>query len=211
MNVHPPVPMTDMRDGPGSLASARICASVLALLFTAASAASWSPAVARPARPAPIVLVADDRHVDPELEALLPATLGGTALTIESQAGIDLSTQSSAFDTFLASLGKSKSEFSLASAYARQGSLKAEIGAWRVRGAERAALLPGFQTAVQASSNTPLTIVTENLAGREVTRIGDPGQLARGPLYVVVRGDTLLFVQTTVPALAAEAIEKLPR
>ena len=29
-----------------------------------------------------------------------------------------------------------------------------------------------------------------------MTRIGDPGQLAQGPLYVVVRGDTLLFVQT---------------
>jgi len=44
-----------------------------------------------------------------------------------------------------------------------------------------------------------------------VTRIGDPGQLARGPLYVIVRGDTLLFVQTTVPALAEEAFEKLPK
>jgi hypothetical protein len=48
------------------------------------------------------------------------------------------------------------------------------------------------------------------LAGRKVTRIGDPGQLTRGPLYVIVRQDALLFVQTTERALAEEAIRKLP-
>jgi hypothetical protein len=41
-------------------------------------------------------------------------------------------------------------------------------------------------------------------------RIGDPGQLTRGPLYVIVRHDVLLFVQTTERALAEEAIRKLP-
>ena len=63
---------------------------------------------------------------------------------------------------------------------------------------------------MQASSTTPLTQVEEIVAGRAVTRIGDPGQLARGPLYVVVRGDTLLFVQTPDRALAEEA-DKLPK
>lgn len=193
------------------MAWVRAGVSALGLLLAASATAWWSPAAAAPAPPVPVILAADERHADPELEALLPPTLGGTALTIESQAGADLSTPSSAFDAFLAGLGKSRSEFSVASAYARQGGLKAEIGAWRVRGAESGALLPGFQTAVQASSNTPLTIVAETLAGREITRIGEPGQLSRGPLYVVVRGDALLFVQTTVPALAAEAIGKLPR
>jgi hypothetical protein len=63
---------------------------------------------------------------------------------------------------------------------------------------------------VQAASTTPLTIAEETLAGRRITRIGDPGQLTQGPLYVVVRGDALLFVQTPERALAAEAIAKLP-
>ena len=63
---------------------------------------------------------------------------------------------------------------------------------------------------MQASSATPLTIADETIAGRAVTRIGDPGQLTRGPLYVFVRGDTLLFVQTPEPALAEEAMAKLP-
>jgi hypothetical protein len=153
--------------------------------------------------------VAGGRHADPELEALLPTALGGVALTIESQAGTDLATESAAFDAFLTSLGKTRADFSLASAYA-QGGLEAEIGAWRVQGADPALLLPGFKTAVQASSTTPLTQVGETLAGRAVTRIGDPGQLTQGPLYVFVRGDTLLFVQTPERALAEEAMAKLP-
>ena len=149
------------------------------------------------------------RHADPALEALLPTTLGGRALTVESQAGPELATQSAAFDAFLAELGRSISDFTLASAYS-QGSLRAEVGAWRVRGADPGRLLAAFRNAVQASSATPLTQAEEIVSGRAVTRIGDPGQLARGPLYVLVRGDTLLFVQTPDRALAEEATGKLP-
>ena len=149
------------------------------------------------------------RHAAPELEALLPTTLGGVSLTIESQAGTDLATESAAFDAFLASLGKSRADFTLASAYS-PGGLKAAVGAWRVNGADSALLLPGFATAVQASSTTTLAQVEEIVAGRAVNRIGDPGQLTQGPLYVFVRGDTLWFVQTTERALAEEAVNKLP-
>jgi hypothetical protein len=153
---------------------------------------------------------AQGRHADKELEALLPTTLGGVALTVESQAGTELSTNSAAFDVFLKSLGKTRTDFSIASAYS-QGGLKAQVGAWRVKGADTALLLPGFKNAVQASSTTPLTKADDNLGGRAVTRIGDPGQLTQGPLYAIVRGDTLLFVQTPERALAEEAMGKLPK
>ena len=155
------------------------------------------------------VVLTAGRHAAPELEALLPTTLGGVSLTIESQAGTDLATESAAFDAFLASLGKSRADFTLASAYS-PGGLKAAVGAWRVNGADSALLLPGFATAVQASSTTTLAQVEEIVAGRAVNRIGDPGQLTQGPLYVFVRGDTLWFVQTTERALAEEAMNKLP-
>jgi hypothetical protein len=150
-----------------------------------------------------------DRHADPELEALLPTTLGGVALIVESQSGEELSTNSGPFDAFLAGLGKTRADFSLASAYA-QGGLKAEVGAWRVRGADPSLLLPGFKAAVQQSSTTPLTTAEEMMGKRKITRIGDPGQLTRGSLYVTVRDDALLFVQTPERALAEEAMSKLP-
>jgi hypothetical protein len=183
--------------------------TISTILFAAALAAAAS-AVPAGAHFVTASTVAAKRHADPELEALLPTTLGGVALTVESQAGTDLSTQSAPFDAFLATLGKTRADFSLASAYA-PGGLKAEVGAWRVRGADSALLLPGFTTAVQASSTTPLTKVEEFVAGIAVTRIGDPGQLTRGPLYVVVRGDALLFVQTPERALAEEAMDKLAK
>jgi hypothetical protein len=154
--------------------------------------------------------LAQGRHADPDLEALLPTTLGGAALTVESQAGTELATRSAAFDAFLAALGKTRADFSLASAYGR-GGLKAEVGAWRVKGADPALLLPAFKTAVQASSTTPLKVAEEMLGGRAVTRIGDPGQLTKGPLYVVVSREALLFVETPDRALAEEAIAKLPK
>ena len=78
-------------------------------------------------------------------------------------------------------------------------------------GADGVKLLPGFQRAVEASSATPVTVTKVTIGGREVTQLGAPGELARGPLYVIVHGDSLLFVQTTVPDLAAEAMTKLPR
>ena len=153
--------------------------------------------------------LAAERHADPALEALLPASLAGVSLTVESQAGTDLATKSTAFDAFLADLGRTRADFSVASAYAA-GGLKAEIGAWRVKGGDPALLLSGFKKAVQASSTTPLTEAQETLAGRTITRIGDKGQLTRGPIYVYARGDALLFVETPERALAEEAIGKLP-
>lgn len=206
----------------------RLTISGLLLVAVEAFAARASPPLVDPAASSPAVLVATAstpsatagrpattpaqgrRHADPELEALLPATLGGVSLTIESQAGTDLATRSAAFNAFLAGLGRTRADFSVASAYS-PGGLRAEVGGWRVKGADRSLLLPRFRTAVQASSTTPLTHVEESFAGRVVTRIGDPGQLARGPLYVVVRGDTLLFVQTPERALAVEALDKLPK
>lgn len=153
---------------------------------------------------------AQSRHADPELETILPKVLGGISLIVESQAGTDLMTNSAAFDAFLKSLGKTRSDFTVASAYARDG-LKAQIGSWRVKGVDQTLLLPGFKAAMQASSETPLTNADLTLAGKAVVRIGDPGQLAQGPLYVIVRGDVLLFVQTPEPQLAEEAIGKFAK
>ena len=148
------------------------------------------------------------RHAAPDIEALLPQTLGGVALTIESQAGTDLSTNSAAFASFLKTLGKTRADFNLASAYA-PGGLKGAAGIWRVTGTDPTQLIDAFKVALQASSNVPLNIVEETIAGHPVTRIGAPGELAQGPLYAFARSNMILFVQTPDPALAAEAIGKL--
>jgi hypothetical protein len=150
------------------------------------------------------------RHAAPQLEALLPETLGGVTLTRESQRGVDLSQQSDALDTFLSGLGKTIDDFTVASAYSSSGDIEAQVGAWQIRDAPSSALMAGFIEAVQASSTTKLTVSDTLLSGHEVTQIGVSGQLTQGPLYAYVRADTILFVQTTDPALAAEAMALLP-
>lgn len=166
---------------------------------------STAPASALPS----VAGSAAGRHADPALEALLPETLGAVALTRESQRGVDLSQQSPALIAFLDSLGKTLDDFTLASAYSSSGDIEAQVGAWRIRGADTARLMPGFVQAVQASSTTKLTVSDVLDAGRTVTKIGEPGQLTQGPLYAFARGDTVLFVQTTDPALAEEALSDL--
>ena len=169
-----------------------------------------SPSAVPSTAPRPTTPVGSDRHADPGLEALLPVSLGGVTLVRESQRGIDLSQRSAALEAFLAGLGRSLEDFTLASAYDPGGGLEAQVGAWRIAGADPALLMPGFTTAVQASSTTPLTITDQDLAGRHVTRIGGEGELTQGPLYGYVRDDVILFVQTPDEGLAAEAIGKLP-
>ena len=146
----------------------------LAALFASSASVAWSGPVipiTQAAPPSPVIAVQSPlRHADPALEALLPDTLGGVNLIVESQAGTDLSTNSAPFDAFLAGLGKTRADFTLASAYAQGGGLKAEVGAWRVIGADPALLLSGFRQVVQASSTTPLTIAEETIGGRA----GDP-------------------------------------
>ena len=89
--------------------------ALLALMAISAAFLPAGPAAAL-ASDARVIRVAGERHADPALEALLPTVIGGVALTVESQAGTDLSTSSGPFDTFLASLGKSRADFSVASA-----------------------------------------------------------------------------------------------
>jgi hypothetical protein len=154
-------------------------------------------------------LALDDRHADPTLEQRLPEVLGGVALVRESQLGSQLTRHSDAFDAFLATVGATIDDFSLASAYSPGGDLRAQVGAWRVRGADVSKLRDAFAAALQASSTTPLDVADLTLAGMPVTRIGTEGQLAQGSMYTWVDGDTILFVQTPDATLAEEAMGKL--
>ena len=133
---------------------------------------------------APAAAQTGSRHAAPDLEALLPTSLGGVALTVESQAGTDLTTSSAAFDAFLAGLGKTRADFSLASAYARRG-LPAAVGAWRVQGADRRRSCRASRPRSRHPARRRSRVPRSSSRGRPVTRIGDTGQLAQGPLYVV--------------------------
>jgi len=179
--------------------------SILLVAVVAAACSSSSPATATVTPNTP-----DDvsYHSAPDLEKLLPTSLGGYALERASQLGTDLLDPGRAFTDMLANLGRSLSDFALASASAR--GLKAEIGIWRIAGANDKDLVSEFIKAIQGSSNTPLVVGEMTVGGHPVTRIGEAGQLTKGPIYVYLKDGLLIFVETTDPALAEEALSKLP-
>ena len=179
---------------------------------SAAAAPSATPTAVAPAT-APTSAaptVAPARHADPALEALLPETLGGISLVIESQRGTDLTGKSDALDAMLKDLGKTIADFTVASAYSPAGDVEAQAGAWRIAGATPEKLLPAFVAVVQTSSATKLTVSEITLGGHDVTQIGVAGELAQGPLYAYAKDDVMLFVQTPDPKLAEEALGKMP-
>jgi hypothetical protein len=190
---------------------------ILFVAVVAAACSSSSPTAA----PSPAATVApptaattpntpDDvsYHSAPELEKLLPDSLGGFRLEKGSQVGSDLRDPGRPFTDMLANLGRTISDFSVASAYARD--LKAEVGMWQINGANEKDLVPEFIKAVQGSSTTPLVVGEMTVGGRPVTRIGEAGQLTKGPIYVYVKDGLLIFVETPDSTLAEEALSKLP-
>jgi hypothetical protein len=194
----------------------RALPALLLLALTIVGCGS-TPTPSPPPTPGPTIIPAPSidvdtagRHADPALEALLPETLGPAALTRESQRGTELSRQSDALLAMLDGLGKTLDDFTVASAYSSSGEIEAQVGAWRIAGADPIRLMPGFITAIQASSTTKLTIDHKTVGGHSVTQIGVSGELTQGPLYAYVKDDMILFVQTTDPTLAEEALSKLP-
>jgi len=196
------------------------CAAALSILLAAvvlsacsSSSPTTAPSLAATAAPTTATATPntpDDvpYHSAPDLEKLLPTSLGGYALEPKSQRGSDLRDPGRAFTDMLANLGRSLSDFAVASAGAR--GLKAEVGIWRIADANEKDLLPEFIKAIQGSSTTPLVVGEMTVGGRSVTRIGEAGQLTKGPIYVYVKDGRLIFVETTEPTLAEEALSKLP-
>jgi hypothetical protein len=192
-------------------------ALLVVTIVSAACATVTEPSIGQPQTVAPVTAAPSgpptdvgDRHADPALEALLPSTLGGVNLVVESQRGTDLSSESEALDTMLKNLGRTLADFTLASAYSPAGDIEAQVGAWRVAGATPLPLLPSFVETVQASSATKLTVTELTVGGHAVTKIGAPGELAQGPLFAYAKDDVLLFVQTPDLTLAEEALSKMP-
>ena len=147
----------------------------------------------------------------PELEALLPATLDGTPLTVSSLVGTDLfgDTQGSrAIIAALRAAGKTPADLKYAEAYDESQTLDLSMFAVAVDGLSdaktKSMVLDSWLTASGAGvTHTPVT-----LGGKDVTAI-DYG--ADGAKDYVLSGDGATIVITTADeALATAAISALP-
>ena len=141
-----------------------------------------------------------------ELEALLPDTLGGHALTKFSMNGNDFVNQQASTNAelvaWLNSLGKSLNDVSAAYAFDVTGG-NAGVFAFRVNGVDHTTLLNGLQTAM--ASQAP-DWTTTNLGGKSVKTTTESGNTE----YLYGTADLIFVVFTPDQATAAEALAALP-
>ncbi len=148
-------------------------------------------------------------HNAAELEALLPDTLGGVTLQKSSWTGTDFVSQNSSnteLTAFLQSLGKSLNDISAAAAFSP--TFDNSIFAFRVNGVDHNILISEFQKAENSGLNTPIPWTPATVGGKSVLQATT--DTAGEMIYLYGVADLFFEVTSSDPAIAAEALSKLP-
>ena len=165
-----------------------------------------------PASDEPVVL----SHTVPDLEALLPTTVSGTALASQSWTGdatLADDPWSTTVTTYLTSIGKKPVDLEFAQAYDPTAGtdpntgIDLSVGVFRVKGTDptnlRDNLIKAWKGDYPDLITTPVTV-----GGKKVTK-GDFGADAINS-YWYLSGGNVYDVETTDETLAAAALSALP-
>jgi hypothetical protein len=170
----------------------------------ASPSAAASPAVSAGASAPAGSLGIPSFHEAPDLEAVLPDQVGGTALqklSFKGSGSLAGGTDSQDFQNLLGAIGKSPDDFSLAIA----GGQNVSVGVFRVSGTDANVLLTAFIEA--AKKGDPTTQVSDaNRGGKSVKKVVS----GTDTTYAYASGDKVFFVQSETDALVDEALSKLP-
>jgi hypothetical protein len=152
-----------------------------------------------------------DTHDAPDLEALLPTTLHGTAMQLQSWTGDGILTDddwSNSFNAFLSANQKAPTDLGEAQAYDPTQALDGSIGVYRVNGVEptkvRDALIAAWKADGTAAPTSTVTI-----GGKEMTKVDFPEDTPDSYLYL--RDDVVFDIESTDPSVVAEALAGLPK
>ncbi len=154
---------------------------------------------------------APDSHAAPDLEALLPRSVNGTALASQSLAGADAlgsDVASQALGKALTDLGRTPADFAIAEAYDPTGNLGVYVLAFRVTGIDGAHLEPAIVDSWLAAAPSGVTRSTVPLGDKSFTKVtfGDGGAAD----YVYPHGNVVFDIQTADDSLARAAAALLP-
>jgi hypothetical protein len=172
---------------------------------TASPAAQASTAPA--ASPSPSPSPAPVSHSAPDLEALLPQAVNGTALTSQSVAGtaaLGTDATSQSLIASLTKLGKTAANLDIAESHDATGTLPMRVFAFRVTGVTGTDLAAAVVTSWMANTSQTPTRSTVTIAGHKLTKVSYP----QGPADYVYGTATIAFdIETTddtlVPKLLA--------
>ena len=158
------------------------------------------PSVGPSPSPAPV------SHVAPDLEALLPKTVDGAALTSQSISGtVALGTDetSQSLITSLAKLGKTAADLEIAESHDATGTLQVRLFAFRVKGVSGTDLAAAVVTSWMTNTTQTPTRSTVTIAGHKLTKVGYP----EGPAdYVYGNASVAFDVETTDEALVPKVL-----
>jgi hypothetical protein len=147
----------------------------------------------------------------PELEARLPTSVDGIALTVDSAAGTEILGEDTSSRAILAALraeGKEAADLSLAQAYDETQAADLSILAVGVDGLDAATVEEIVLDSWLAASGSGVVREDVTLGGRSFTRVdyGDEGTKD----YVLAADGAVIVITTASAELAAATAEALP-
>ena len=137
-----------------------------------------------------------DRHADPALEEQLPSSVSGTALQRYSMTMtelLDAGGDRASVDAFLQTIGKTEADGSLAGAFDPTNTLGGGIFAFKVNGADPAALLGGIVAIETSDLGDDVTTNEATVGGKAVTVLS-VGTGANDTVWIFGRGDVVFVV-----------------
>lgn len=197
---------------------AAVAALVLAMLVAACGGGSASSAPASPtASPEPTTTptnVAPSAGAVADLEALIPAEIGGITLQKSSMSGdqfVNSGSSSQELQDFLGSLGVAVSDVAIAIGVglSPETGEAAAMFAFRADGADTGRLVNGFKEAYDADNDRGLVWEPVSIGGKSAERTTNPQQPDQ-VIYLYAKDDILFFLTTATEEQAAEALAALP-
>ena len=173
------------------------------------STAAGSPAASAGASPEPSGAVASP--VAPQLEALMPHSVSGATLLVQSTTGDQVlgdDAASKALISALNSFGKKPTDLEIAQAADDSGAIGLTVLGFRLPGVSGAKLEPAVLRTWLFSGATGVTTKVKTVGGVKVTEVTYGGDTSVS--YVTVRKDAVIVIQSADAALAAAALDALP-
>jgi hypothetical protein len=147
----------------------------------------------------------------PELEALLPSEIDGTAFITDSASGADILQDdpgSRAMTAALRALGKTPTDLEVAQAYDENDEIDLYFVAFSLAGADPEAFRTLILQSWLVSDAEGVTIEEVELGGKMLTRVDYGDELADAYLYAT--GDAVILLHTSSAELAEAGAAALP-
>ncbi len=148
-------------------------------------------------------------HVSPDLEALLPHSVGGTTLSSQSVLGstaLRSDATSQALIASLKKLGKTPADLEIAEAYDAAGKLPMRLFGFRVKGVAGSDIAAAIVDSWMAATAGSPVRSDVTIGGQKLTKVA---YAQGGADYVYATGDTVFDIETTDETLVSKVLALL--